>query len=77
MSSDQHALPRSTWLLLAGLTLGWGLNWPIMKLALAQMPVWTFRGLCVAAGAAGMFFIAWAGGTASAATALRTGPAWR
>jgi hypothetical protein len=28
MSSGQHTLPRSTWMLLAGLTLGWGLNWP-------------------------------------------------
>ena len=62
MSSGQHALPRSTWLLLAGLTLGWGLNWPIMKIALAQMPLWTFRSLSVAGGAAGMFLIAWAGG---------------
>jgi drug/metabolite transporter (DMT)-like permease len=62
MSSSQHALPRSTWLLLAGLTLGWGLNWPIMKIALEHVSVWTFRGLCVAGGTAGMFFVAWAGG---------------
>ena len=55
MSSDQHTLPRSTWLLLGVLTLGWGFNWPMMKLALAEIPVWTFRSLCVAAGAAGMF----------------------
>jgi drug/metabolite transporter (DMT)-like permease len=61
MSSGQHTLPRSTWMLLAGLTLGWGLNWPIMKIALAYMPVWTFRSLSVAGGAAGMFLIAWAG----------------
>ncbi len=61
MSSGQHTLPRSTWMLLAGLTLGWGLNWPIMKIALAHMPVWTFRSLSVAGGAAGMFLIAWAG----------------
>jgi drug/metabolite transporter (DMT)-like permease len=61
MSGGQHTLPRSTWLLLAGLTLGWGLNWPIMKIALADMPLWTFRSLSVAGGAAGMFAIAWAG----------------
>jgi drug/metabolite transporter (DMT)-like permease len=59
---DSPILPRSTWWLLAALTFGWGFNWPMMKLALAEVPVWTFRGLCVAAGAAGMFAIAAAGG---------------
>jgi drug/metabolite transporter (DMT)-like permease len=55
MSPQSHTLPRSTWLLLSTLTLGWGFNWPTMKIALAQMPVWTFRGLCVLGGAVGMF----------------------
>ncbi len=44
------------------LTLGWGCNWPLMKIALAEIPVWTFRSLCVAAGAAGIFAIARIGG---------------
>lgn len=61
MSQDHHRLPRSTWVLLLALTLGWGFNWPTMKLALAEMPVWTFRGLCTAAGAIGVFLIAAAG----------------
>lgn len=64
MSGLHHTLPRSTWLLLVGLTLGWGFNWPMMKIAVTQMPVWTFRALCVAAGAAGMLMIARAGGHA-------------
>jgi drug/metabolite transporter (DMT)-like permease len=55
-------LPRSLWALLALLTLAWGLNWPMMKLALAGIPVWTFRGSCVVAGALGLFAIARAGG---------------
>lgn len=55
---DAHTLPRSTWLLLVTLTLGWGLNWPMMKIALAQMPLWSFRALCALGGAAGMFLIA-------------------
>ncbi len=55
-------LPRSMWVLTTLLTLGWGLNWPLMKLTLADMPVWTFRGLCVASGAVGLFMIARAGG---------------
>jgi drug/metabolite transporter (DMT)-like permease len=46
------------WILLAVLTLGWGFNWPMMKMTLAELPVWTFRGLCVASGAIGLFIIA-------------------
>jgi drug/metabolite transporter (DMT)-like permease len=30
--------------LLLCLALGWGLNWPLMKIALAEFPPWTFRG---------------------------------
>ena len=52
------------WVLLVMLTLGWGLNWPMMKLTLADMPVWTFRAVCVASGAAGLFTIAALGGQA-------------
>lgn len=29
--------------LLLSLALAWGLNWPAMKVALQEMPVWTFR----------------------------------
>ena len=63
MPSQQHQiLPRSMWVLLVLLTLGWGFNWPMMKLTLADMPVWTFRGICVATGAAGLYLIARLGG---------------
>jgi drug/metabolite transporter (DMT)-like permease len=58
MSHDSHTLPRSTWVLLAALTFGWGFNWPMMKIALAEMPVWSFRGISVVLGAAGLFLIA-------------------
>jgi drug/metabolite transporter (DMT)-like permease len=37
----------STLLLLAGLSLVWGMNWPAMKVVLADMPVLTFRSLCL------------------------------
>jgi drug/metabolite transporter (DMT)-like permease len=30
--------------LLVGLALGWGVNWPIMKIGLAEIPPWTYRG---------------------------------
>lgn len=52
------------WALLALLTLFWGLNWPMMKLALSELPVWSFRAACVATGAIGLFAIARAGGLA-------------
>ncbi|HVY04445.1 MAG TPA: DMT family transporter [Burkholderiales bacterium] len=64
MSQQTQTLPRSMWILLAVLTLGWGFNWPMMKMTLAELPVWTFRGLCVASGAAGLFVIAKASGQA-------------
>jgi drug/metabolite transporter (DMT)-like permease len=55
---QSQTLPRSMWILLAVLTLGWGFNWPMMKMTLAELPVWTFRGLCVGSGAIGLFIIA-------------------
>lgn len=60
--TERHTLPRGLWLLLAALTLGWGFNWPMMKLALAELPPWTFRAACLAFGAAGLFMIARAQG---------------
>jgi drug/metabolite transporter (DMT)-like permease len=36
--------------LLVTLTLTWGFNWPMMKLALQEVPPWTFRTLCVMVG---------------------------
>jgi len=61
MSQLSQTLPRSVWALVITLTLGWGFNWPMMKLALAEIPVWTFRGSCTASGALGLFLIAYLG----------------
>lgn len=44
--------------LLALLTLAWGFNWPMIKLALSGMAPMHFRTLCVAAGAASLFAMA-------------------
>ena len=49
--------PHLVWLLI-GLTLGWGLNWPIMKAVLFEMAPMHFRTLCLFSGAAGLFTIA-------------------
>jgi drug/metabolite transporter (DMT)-like permease len=43
--------PRRLWGVMAGLALVWGLNWPAMKIALAEVPPWTFRAFCLVLGA--------------------------
>lgn len=50
-------LPRSGFLLLAALTLFWGLNWPAMKIGLSEIPVWTYRTICVLGGGLGLLAI--------------------
>lgn len=45
--------PTLAWkpvLLLASLSLFWGLNWPGMKIILDEMTVWWFRALCLVVG---------------------------
>jgi drug/metabolite transporter (DMT)-like permease len=61
-SARQPELPRAGYLLLAALTLFWGANWPGMKLALAEIPVWWFRSICLICGGAGLLALAWASG---------------
>jgi drug/metabolite transporter (DMT)-like permease len=36
-------IPLLAPLLILGLALVWGSNWPIMKIALVEIPIWTFR----------------------------------
>ena len=40
-------LPVSGIFLLALLSFLWGSSWPFVKIALAEVPLWTFRSLCV------------------------------
>jgi drug/metabolite transporter (DMT)-like permease len=49
---DTHT--RTSFVLLIGLSVVWGLNWPIMKIALADFEPLTFRTLCIGAGAIGL-----------------------
>lgn len=44
-------------LLLAAITLLWGVNWPVMKRAIAEVPIWTFRSLCLAGAGIGFILI--------------------
>ena len=49
-------------MLIAGLALGWGLNWPAMKVALAEFPLWTFRAsTCLVAGGLLLGLARWMG----------------
>lgn len=57
---DKHfGFPRLGLVLLAVLTLGWGLNWPIMKIVLRDVPPLTFRAVCLLAGGIGILLIAY------------------
>jgi len=53
-----HTFPPHLIGLLVGLTLGWGFNWPMMKIVLVEMAPMHFRTLCLTFGAAGLFGIA-------------------
>jgi drug/metabolite transporter (DMT)-like permease len=57
-----HTFPTQLIWLLVALTLGWGINWPMMKLAVSEMAPMRFRTVCLVAGAAGLFAMARAGG---------------
>jgi drug/metabolite transporter (DMT)-like permease len=44
-------LPKLGLVLLVGLSIAWGMNWPAMKIVLSEIPLWTFRAWsCLAAG---------------------------
>jgi drug/metabolite transporter (DMT)-like permease len=62
MSARIYALPPSIVALVVLLALGWGFNWPVMKIVMAEMAPLHFRVLCLAAGAIGLFAIARANG---------------
>jgi drug/metabolite transporter (DMT)-like permease len=48
--------------LMLSLSILWGGNWPAMKATVAEIPVLTFRVLCLYGGALGMFLLARIGG---------------
>ena len=49
-------------LLLALLSLFWGLGWPAMKIVLSEVRPWTFRTICLMAAGGGLLALARAGG---------------
>jgi drug/metabolite transporter (DMT)-like permease len=57
LSTSTH-YPRSALALVLLVALAWGFNWPMLKIALAEMAPLHFRTWCVLGGAAGLFAIA-------------------
>ncbi len=53
-----QTLPRFGLVLLVFLSVFWGTNWPLMKIGLREIPVWTFRTLCLFLGGFGVLCIA-------------------
>ncbi len=55
-------VPRAGLVLLGLLSLGWGLNWPIMKVVITEIPRWIFRGDSILLASLGLFAVAWFSG---------------
>jgi drug/metabolite transporter (DMT)-like permease len=66
LTAEPDHLPRRLWWVLAALTFAWGFNWTALKLALTEVPPWTFRSLCLGFGSAVLFAALRAGGQALA-----------
>lgn len=58
LPGQSAAQPRNGLLLIALLSLTWGLAWPAFRVVLAEMPVWNFRAFCLALAAVSFFVIA-------------------
>jgi len=55
-------LPRFGIVLLVALTITWGLNWPMMKLALQGVQPWAFRSMCLMVGGSSLLLLTGASG---------------
>ena len=55
-------IPRGALVLLVILALFWGFNWPILKIAVREAPVFWFRTVCAWGGALGLILVAAASG---------------
>jgi drug/metabolite transporter (DMT)-like permease len=62
LSFEPDHLPRRLWWVLGALTFAWGFNWTALKVALSEVPPWTFRTLCLGLGSAVLFAALRAGG---------------
>lgn len=53
---------KKAYLLVIAMSLFWGLSWPIMKIALMEIPPWTFRTISLGSAGVGILLIAKIGG---------------
>jgi drug/metabolite transporter (DMT)-like permease len=58
MTSNSTRLTREALVLLACLAIGWGLNWPVMKIVVSEVPPLSFRGFCLVVGGLGVLALA-------------------
>ena len=57
LTIDKKPSPAYGYILICGMSVFWGLSWPIMKIALSEIPPWTFRTLSLVIGGAGVLLI--------------------
>ena len=76
MSNEPDHLPRRLWWVLAALTFAWGFNWTALKVALSEVPPWTFRTLCLGLGSAVLFAALRASGQRIGVPKGQWGPLW-
>jgi drug/metabolite transporter (DMT)-like permease len=76
LSAEPDHLPRRLWWVLGSLTLAWGFNWTALKVALSQVPPWTFRSLCLGLGSAVLFLALRSGGQKLALPSGQWGRLW-
>ncbi len=69
MATTYDRLPPQGLILLAALSLFWGLNWTVMKVVLTELPPLSFRCCCLLCGGAGLLAIAAARGESIAVPA--------
>ena len=54
-TTQEHHLPARLWWVLAALTVVWGFNWTAMKVAISEIPPFTFRTFCLGLGSGILF----------------------
>lgn len=60
VTNSDHSVSVQHVIILVFLTIFWGLNWPVMKMAINQYPPMTFRGLSIIVGLLGIAsFMKW------------------
>lgn len=58
MHNNNSRLSVEGILLLIGMAIGWGINWPIMKFIISEIPPLSFRGFCLLLGGMGILGLA-------------------